>query len=60
MAQLHEKVTRKGLRAIATWAFIKDEVHDMLDKIERMKTAINLVLSADQLLVLSYVAYELC
>jgi hypothetical protein len=51
MAQLHEKVTRKGLRTIATWAFIKDDVHDMLDKIERLKTAINLVLSADQLLV---------
>ena len=60
MAELHEKISsRKGLRAIATWAFIKDGLHDMLDKIERLKSAINLVLSADQLLVCSHMMLEL-
>ncbi|KAF1937062.1 hypothetical protein EJ02DRAFT_357676 [Clathrospora elynae] len=50
MAQLNEKVSsKKGFRAIATWAFIKDDVHEMLDKIARLKTTINLILSADQL-----------
>jgi hypothetical protein len=52
MSQLRKKIaSRNGIRAIALWAFIKDDVHEMLDKIERLKTAINLVLSVDQLLV---------
>ncbi|KAH7075546.1 hypothetical protein BKA63DRAFT_300109 [Paraphoma chrysanthemicola] len=50
MAQLHRKITsRNGVRAIAMWPFIKDDAQDMLNKIERLKSVISLVLSVDQL-----------